>query len=181
MFAIGCNHDAILETASLLNAILPGDDLQRLAEYIVDWRERKGFHTPDKFGKCDHKESKEIGIVNGVGYFHWCPDCGGSGQRYLKPSGDDPAEKLRWEMPKNPSNPSEAMIGKLMLVVTEVAEAAEAVRHEDWDNFVEEIADTFIRLLDITGSQGIDIKLEIDKKMRINEGREIRHGKKTRL
>ena len=46
----------------------------------------------------------------------------------------------------------------LMLVVTEVAEAMEGYRHEDHDNFREEIADTFIRLFDMCGGLGIAIE-----------------------
>ena len=69
------------------------------------------------------------------------------------------------------------MMEKLMLVVTEVSEAAEAVRHDNWENFNEEIADTMIRLLDITGSLGIDIDMEINRKMSVNRGRPWRHGK----
>jgi NTP pyrophosphatase (non-canonical NTP hydrolase) len=69
------------------------------------------------------------------------------------------------------------MMEKLMLVVTEVSEAAEAYRKEDRENFSEEIADCFIRLYDICGSIGIDIEAEIEKKMEKNEGRSIRHGK----
>ena len=90
-------------------------------------------------------------------------------------------EEDRWKLPTNPSSPGDALLGKLMLVATEVAEAAEAVRHEDWENYKEELADTFIRLLDICGSMDIDIKQEIWDKMKVNEGRPIRHGKKTRL
>ena len=55
----------------------------------------------------------------------------------------------------------DAMLGKLMLVVTEVAEAAEAVRHADMANFREEIADACIRLFDIAGTCGIDLDAEI--------------------
>ena len=67
---------------------------------------------------------------------------------------------------------------KLMLVVTELAEAMEAIRKDDTNNFKEEIADTFIRLLDITGSLGIDIEYEINKKMEINKSRPHKHDKK---
>jgi len=66
---------------------------------------------------------------------------------------------------------------KLMLVVTEIAEAAEAVRHNDYENFKEEIADTFIRLLDICGACSIDIAEEIEQKMFKNEKRPEKHGK----
>jgi NTP pyrophosphatase (non-canonical NTP hydrolase) len=73
------------------------------------------------------------------------------------------------------------MLGKLMLVVTEVAEAGEAVRHNDIANFKEEIADTFIRLFDITGTFDIDIESEIIKKMAYNETRPDKHGKACSL
>lgn len=66
---------------------------------------------------------------------------------------------------------------KLMLVVTEVAEACEAVRHQNYENFKEEIADTFIRLMDLCGTMGFDIEKEIIEKMKINENRPQKHGK----
>ncbi len=69
------------------------------------------------------------------------------------------------------------VLAKLMLVVSELGEAAEAVRHQDQENFEEEIADTIIRLLDLTGTMGIDIEDALRKKMAINEGREYMHGK----
>ena len=67
---------------------------------------------------------------------------------------------------------------KLMLIVSELGEACEADRHEDYDNFREEIADTFIRLLDLCGHLNIDIEYEIDKKMSVNKKRPKLHGKK---
>lgn len=75
----------------------------------------------------------------------------------------------------------DAMLGKLMLVVTEVSEAAEAVRHNDLHNFSEEIADAIIRLLDIGSTMKIDLEMHLAEKMDINSGREIRHGKNTSL
>lgn len=98
-------------------------------------------------------------------------------------------EIVKWRKSKGFYTPSslaqresrEAMLGKLMLVVTEVAEAAEAVRHSDPVNFKEEIADTIIRLLDIAGSMDIDIEKEIDLKMQKNALRPVRHGKTTLL
>jgi len=65
----------------------------------------------------------------------------------------------------------------LMLVVTEIAEAMESYRVQDDENFREEIADTFIRLLDLCGGLGIDIEEEIDKKSRKNKNRPYKHGK----
>jgi len=73
------------------------------------------------------------------------------------------------------------MLGKLMLVVTELSEAAEAVRHNDFGNFKEELADTIIRLLDIARSCGIDIDREVSKKVNKNKKRPIKHGKVTSL
>jgi len=76
---------------------------------------------------------------------------------------------------------SDATLGKLMLIVTEIAEAAEAVRHGDLENFVEELADTQIRLLQLCGAMGIDLDLAVDMKMMVNADRPHRHGKITTL
>jgi NTP pyrophosphatase (non-canonical NTP hydrolase) len=75
----------------------------------------------------------------------------------------------------------EQMLGKLMLVVTEVAEAAEAVRHGDGANFAEELADVIIRVLDICAAVGIDIDAVIQEKMEANRKRPAKHGKKSNL
>lgn len=72
----------------------------------------------------------------------------------------------------------EATLAKLMLVVTEVTEAAEAVRHGDHENFIEELADIIIRLLDITGTMHIDIEAAITTKMIVNRQRPYKHGKR---
>jgi len=75
----------------------------------------------------------------------------------------------------------DSMLGKLMLVVSEVSEAAEAVRRNDQENFKVELADIIIRILDITGTLGIDIYPYILKKIEKNKIREFRHSKKTSL
>ena len=82
---------------------------------------------------------------------------------------------------------------KIMLVVTELAEAVEALRHGKmqitsydtngmrcWekDTFEDEIADAFIRLADLCGHLNIDINFFLTKKMQYNKGRAYRHGKK---
>jgi len=66
----------------------------------------------------------------------------------------------------------------LMLIVSELGEAYEADRNEDEKNFNEEIADCFIRLGDLVGALDIDIEKEIKKKMKYNEARKYKHGKK---
>ncbi len=79
-------------------------------------------------------------------------------------------EKGFWEKDRN--------IGEaLMLIVTELAEAMEAHRHQDQANFKEELADTFIRLLDLCGGLKIDIEEEIHQKCLKNKNRPYKHGK----
>ncbi len=79
-------------------------------------------------------------------------------------------EKGFWDEKRN--------IGEaLMLIVTELAEAMEAHRVQDEANFREEIADSFIRLLDLCGGLGIDIEEEIHKKSLKNKQRPYKHGK----
>jgi NTP pyrophosphatase (non-canonical NTP hydrolase) len=67
---------------------------------------------------------------------------------------------------------------RLMLVVTEVAEAMEAIRHNDKANFEEELADTVIRIFDMCGHNGIDIGKAIRDKTEKNMQRPQMHGKK---
>ncbi|HQP10034.1 MAG TPA: nucleotide pyrophosphohydrolase [Candidatus Omnitrophota bacterium] len=79
-------------------------------------------------------------------------------------------EKGFWDEKRN--------IGEaLMLIVTELAEAMEAYRHQDDANFREELADTFIRLLDLCGGLHIDIENEIYEKSLHNKKRPYKHGK----
>lgn len=80
-----------------------------------------------------------------------------------------------------PTEPNSEMLGKLMLVVSEVSEAAEACRDGDEENFIEEIADTFIRLFDICGTVGFSIEDAIIEKMIKNEGRPHKHGRKSAI
>lgn len=65
----------------------------------------------------------------------------------------------------------------LMLIVSELAEAQEGLRHNDMDNFKEELADVAIRLADLCGGLDIDLESEIKKKMEINKSRPYKHGK----
>lgn len=60
------------------------------------------------------------------------------------------------------------VLASLMMVVTELAEAAEAVRNGQWENFHEELADTMIRLLGLCGRLNVDIEREVAKKMEKN-------------
>lgn len=70
------------------------------------------------------------------------------------------------------------MSQKLMLIVSELGEALEALRKGDNENFEEEIADVFIRLGDFCGGYEIDIEKVIKWKMGVNEQRPLLHNKK---
>lgn len=84
----------------------------------------------------------------------------------------------------------------MMLLVTEVAEAAEAWRqwgledrtaqcrcpdpaHTKPEGVGSEFADIFIRLLDDCERWGIDLDFEYERKMAFNETRSFRHGGKN--
>ena len=70
-----------------------------------------------------------------------------------------------------------AIATRLMLIVSELGEALEALRHDDRDNFREELADVAIRLCDLCGGLGIDLEKEIIKKVDKNKDRPYKHGK----
>lgn len=78
---------------------------------------------------------------------------------------------------KTCSHASGSTTAAIMLVVTELAEAVEALRKEDDVNFAEEIADAVIRLLDLSMAEGLDIAAEVQAKMNKNLQRPHRHGK----
>lgn len=70
-----------------------------------------------------------------------------------------------------------AIGNRLMLIVSEVAEAQEGLRNNNVSNFEEELADVAIRLADLCGGLNIDLEAEIKKKMEINRNRPYKHGK----
>jgi len=66
---------------------------------------------------------------------------------------------------------------RLMLMVSELGEAVEALRHGNYDGYQEELADTVIRILDECGGSNIDLESGIICKMVLNESRPPKHGK----
>ncbi len=74
----------------------------------------------------------------------------------------------------------------LMLAVTELAEAMEAIREgdppsdkiPDFSKLEEELADTVIRILDFAGARGYDLQGALRAKIDYNETRPYRHGGK---
>lgn len=49
----------------------------------------------------------------------------------------------------------------LLRLHSEVSEASEAVRDEDWKGFAEELADIFIRLANVAEVTGVDLETEV--------------------
>lgn len=78
------------------------------------------------------------------------------------------------------------MLAKLMLLATEVSEAAEAVRSvkgvpEVLDALGYELADVVIRVAHIMEGLELDLELYVRAKMEKNAGRPRLHGKETTL
>lgn len=71
-----------------------------------------------------------------------------------------------------------ALASRLMLIVSEVSEALEALRKGDIDNFEEELADVIIRTCDLAGGLDIDLEAELRDKIEKNNSRPYKHGKK---
>jgi NTP pyrophosphatase (non-canonical NTP hydrolase) len=86
-----------------------------------------------------------------------------------------------WNVPFDLSMLSEKSnpftLSKLMLITTEVAEAAEAVRSGDVAGLAEELADTIIRVGDLAAAVGIDLAGAVEEKMAANEERPYKHGR----
>lgn len=76
------------------------------------------------------------------------------------------------------------VLTKLLLIASEVSEAMEDARKAPYASdgiprgFPEELADILIRVLELSGSLGIDIGDAVMKKIEANTGRQYRHGSK---
>ena len=69
-------------------------------------------------------------------------------------------------------------LNRLMLIVSELGEAAEAYRKDDQENMREELADTVIRIMDLAENMGFSLAEEILKKSAYNKTRPYKHNKK---
>lgn len=69
---------------------------------------------------------------------------------------------------------------KIALMHSELSEALEALRQTDQNknNVAEELADCCIRIFDYCAAFEIDLEKEINKKMKINAKRPLKHNKK---
>jgi NTP pyrophosphatase (non-canonical NTP hydrolase) len=94
-----------------------------------------------------------------------------------------------WHPPDlNPREPNRAL-ALLMLVTTELAEAAEDIRCGNWGMSREEdgkpvglpseVADSVIRILDACEAWGIDLQSAVEEKHEYNKCRPHRHGGKA--
>jgi NTP pyrophosphatase (non-canonical NTP hydrolase) len=97
-------------------------------------------------------------------------------------------EKGFWDLYENGTVIQRNIPELLMLIVSELGEACEALRKNNkqdksyntvWkkDTFEDEISDVFIRLGDMCEALGIDIEWQIEKKMEYNKTRPHKHGK----
>ena len=66
----------------------------------------------------------------------------------------------------------------IALIHSEASEALEAYRHNDRENFMEEMADIVIRVLDCIGGLTVNFDAEVRAKMERNKLRGFRHGGK---
>lgn len=66
----------------------------------------------------------------------------------------------------------------LCLIHSEVSEALEAYRKHDRENFEEELADIFIRVVDLSYGMGVDLAGAVVAKLKRNRDRGHKHGGK---
>lgn len=67
---------------------------------------------------------------------------------------------------------------RLLLIISEVVECADAVMEASEEHEAEELADIFIRLVDFAAARDIDLDAAVAAKMEVNTGRPYKHGKK---
>lgn len=68
----------------------------------------------------------------------------------------------------------------LLRLHSEISEASEAARDEDWTGFAEELADIFIRLANVAEIMEVDLEAEVEKKQQKNQSRPPLHGRKRK-
>jgi len=66
----------------------------------------------------------------------------------------------------------------IALMHSELSEALEALRKDDWDNVAEELADVVIRIMDFCEAREINLQQQILMKIEKNKVRPHKHGKK---
>jgi len=86
-----------------------------------------------------------------------------------------------WDIPHPEwwDNEKEKIASKIALAHGELSEALEAVRADDPINFVEELADTVIRVFELAYGLDMDLYDAMIAKMEVNKGRGYKHGGKA--
>lgn len=98
--------------------------------------------------------------------------------KYYRPGLDDLAAKIAdWRERKGFRTDRGNIPEKIALCHSELSEALEANRDDNWDNFTEELADTMIRIFDICGSLRLPLAQALARKMEVNEQRPHKHGR----
>lgn len=109
---------------------------------------------------------------------------------WVEAAHDNARNKGWWDNYGGTLTPDE-ILSKLMLVVTEIAEAAEEVRvgsdlnETDFNpgvkpvGFAIELADAAIRIFDLCGALGLDLEAAVTTKHEYNRTRPFRHGGKA--
>ena len=88
------------------------------------------------------------------------------------------AQRTAWEIAENHGFHMGRARGTILaLIHSEVSEALEADRHNDEENYAEELAYVVIRVIDHAETEGIDLESEIRQKMVENRERDHKHGK----
>lgn len=68
----------------------------------------------------------------------------------------------------------------LLRIHSEITEASEAIRDDDFEELRIELADVFIRLADTAEVMGIDLEEAVEDKMEINRERPHLHGREKK-
>lgn len=138
---------------------------------------------------CDER-NEDLSIRRMVKLVHACARAKGWWQ-------EQEVEKTDWNDPNKPTmtkginyvSVMKVIPEKLMLIVSELAEALEDYRESKMEmwfevgskkpcGFPSELADAVIRIADLAGALGIDLESAIEEKMAYNETRPYRHGGK---
>ena len=89
-------------------------------------------------------------------------------------------EITRWAELKGFTWTSNDIDTMLLRIHSEVSEASEAARDKDKAALAEELADIFIRLANTAEIMGINLSVEVFKKMEKNRGRPFLHGRELK-
>ena len=85
-----------------------------------------------------------------------------------------------WAVSKGFSWTPEDVDTMLLRIHSEISEASESIRDKDTEGFAEELADVFIRLVNLCEVWNIDLEKQVIKKHNKNLDRPQLHGRKEK-